>query len=153
MPLRRHLAAAALAFTFGCAATQHALTFDPGEYASPDGPVTVEVREARYEPRQLTIKCTLTNRSNTELTVARNGVLLADGDLELPLSRSPVAAGPETMTIGPGQTQPVTFAFDVGALDAVTRTLRLRAVELGRKPQPAISVMVPGITTGAEEAS
>ncbi|MEM6291606.1 MAG: hypothetical protein AAGA54_10085 [Myxococcota bacterium] len=151
MLLRRHVAVAALSLSLGCAASQHALSFDPGEYASPDGAVTIEVREARYEARQLTIKCTLTNRGESDLQVERSGVLLADGDLELPLSDNPVAAGPETMELGVGQTQPVTFAFDVGGLEPVTRTLRLRAVRVGDTPQPPVSVMVPGITTGTEE--
>lgn len=137
-----------LAGTVGCAGTQgHVLAFDPGELAQRADGLTIEIRQAHYEERRLTLTCTIHNAATSAASVDPSGLLLQDHDVEVPLSEDPNLALPQRVHIGSGQTHSLTIAFDVGALEPVSRALIVRALWLGESPHEPLRIGVPGITT------
>lgn len=137
-----------VALTTGCAGTQrHVLTFDPGELAERTEELSIEVREARYEERRLTLTCSIHNPGTTVVSVGPQGLLLQDHEVEVPLAEDPNLALPERIEIGPKGTESLTLAFDVGALEPVSRALVVRAWWSDETPREPLRIGVPGITT------
>ncbi len=113
--------------------------------------VEVELRRARYEARQLTIEVAVHNTGTGDVTVGREGVLLADGELEFPINADPRSATAPSIAIGPRATETLSLSFDVGGLEPRTRVLRLRQVSVGTQPLGPLSLQIPGILTEEPE--
>lgn len=150
MTLRSAALVAVIALASGCASSRdHVLSFEPGEHSASVQAVRVDVVQARYAERQLTVLCTVGNDGDSPLRVARAGVLLDDDGLEIP----PVAlAGqPEQVTIEPGDAISLMFAFPVGGWEPRVRTLGLWALGRDGGFVPPVRVKVPGIREAPRE--
>ncbi|MBV1862673.1 MAG: hypothetical protein KUG77_29900, partial [Nannocystaceae bacterium] len=148
MTVRRAAFSALAAFVLwlpsGCATTQdHALSFEQGEHQARAGDLRVDVVEARYAERQLTVECAIVNAGDTAVTIDREGVLLEDNGLEIP----PVAlvGDPTNFTIPAGASRVLRFSFAINGLKPWGRTLGLWVIRSPSAPLPPLRVAVPGI--------
>ena len=140
------LAALFLALPAACAGNQdHVLSFEPGEHQARVRDLRIDVVEARYAERQLTVECAIVNAGETAVTVDREGVLLDDDGLEIP----PLAATgqPPEFVVPAGGSTVIRLAFAVGGLEPRMRTLGLWAIRSPSAPLPPLRVAVPGIRT------
>ncbi|MCR9159297.1 MAG: hypothetical protein ACE37F_08735 [Nannocystaceae bacterium] len=144
MTLRSAALVGLAAFALGCAgASEHVLAFDPGEHAASVQAVRVDVVQARYAERQLTVLCTVGNDGDTPLTVTRAGVLLDDDGLEIPPAA--LAGQPAQVSIAPGDAISLQFAFPVGGWEPRARTLGFWVLGRDGRDLPPVRVSVPGI--------
>ena len=131
----------------GCASeVAPTLGFPPGEYEASSEGVTVMLLSATYDSNRVQLECSIRNSTDRPVTVGRSGLLLADGDLEVPLADEGTPV-PSQFVIEPDAEQPLTLRFPVHGLSPTPRMLRLRAVWSGETPLKVISVRVPGIRT------
>lgn len=144
MTLRTAALFALMAFASGCAGGRdHVLSFEPGEHSTSVQAVRIDVVQARYAERQLTVLCTVGNDGDTPLTVAREGVLLDDDGLEIP--PAVLAGQPEQVEIEPGDAISLMFAFPVGGWEPRARTLGFWVLGRDGSHLPPVRVKVPGI--------
>lgn len=142
--LRSAALVALMAFASGCAGGRdHVLSFEPGEHSASVHAVRIDVVQARYAERQLTVLCTVGNDGDTPLTVAREGVLLDDDGLEIPPAA--LAGQPERVAIEPGDAISLMFAFPVGGWEPRARTLGFWVLGRDGSHLPPVRVKVPGI--------
>ncbi len=148
MTLRRAafgaLAALSVSLPTACAGNQdHVLSFEQGEHHARVRDLRVDVLEARYAERQLTVECGVVNAGDTPVTIDREGVLLDDDGLEIP----PLAltGQPTEFVIPGGGSTVVRFSFAVGGLEPRARTLGLWVNRSPDAPLPPMRIAVPGI--------
>lgn len=146
MKVRSAALATLVALASSCAGAQeHVVAFDPGQHSAQVQQVRVDVVEARYAERQLTVACALVNEGETPVTLDRGGVLIDDDGLEIPATSAP--GDPARIELGPGETTPITFTFPLAAHEARPRTLGLWVLDRGETHLPPLRVNVPGIRT------
>ena len=146
MKVRSAALAALVALVSGCAGAQeHVVAFDAGQHSAQVQQVRIDLVEARYAERQLTVTCVLVNEGDTPVSVDRAGVLLDDDGLELPATHAP--GDPASVTLAPGDTAPFSFTFPVQAQAPKSRTLGLWVLDQGDTHLPPLRVRVPGIRT------
>lgn len=146
MTVRIAAAAALLLLVTACAGSRdHVIAFDQGAHSSHVRGLRIDVVEARYAERQLTVRCTLQNSGSHPVTIRRDGVLLEDDGLEIPSSS--LAGQPTSVVVDPGDAALLLFTFAVGGHESRTRTLGLWSLEGPDGPLPPIRVTVPGIRT------
>ena len=121
------------------------MAFDPGQHSEQVDQVRIDLIEARYAERQLTVTCAVVNEGETSVVVDWSGVLLDDEGLELPSTRAP--GDPATITVGPRETIPVVFGFPVAAQAPRSRTLGFWVLRTGDAYLPPVRMRVPGIRT------
>ncbi len=144
MTLRSAALVALMAFASGCAGGRdHVLSFEPGEHSGSVHAVRIDVLQARYAERQLTVLCTVGNDGDTPLTVAHDGVLLDDDGLEIPPAA--LAGQPEQVAVEPGDAISLMFTFPVGGWEPRARTLGLWVLARDGSHLPPVRVKVPGI--------
>jgi len=135
-----------MVFGAGCAGTtEHVLTFEPGEHRATAAAVRVDVVEARYAERQLTVRCVVVNDGSTVLEIDRAGILLDDGGLELP--SGPLPGQPEQVSVQPDESASLLLVFPVAGHQPTRRTLGLWVLDRDGAHLPPIRVDVPGIRT------
>ncbi len=138
------LTALFLGLPTACAGTQdHVLSFEQGEHQARVHDVRIDVVEARYAERQLTVQCAIANAGERAVTIDREGILLDDAGLEIP----PVAltGQPPEFVVPAGGSTVVQFAFPIGGLEPRIRTLGLWAIRSPSASLPPLRVVVPGI--------
>ncbi len=139
--------ALALVLASGCAsANEHVLAFEPGVHQGHTGDLRLEVREARYAERQLTVQLEWTNEGPDAITVQLDTVLLENDKLHLP----PLGPAQPPLVVEPGQTQAVSFAFPVAAQDPHAHTLRLWSSSQAGKPLSPLRLDIPGVVTRSQ---
>jgi hypothetical protein len=106
-------------------------TFPPGERIARTGPVALELAEAHYDLRQVSLKVSLTNRGKAPLSVERDGILLAYGDLEFPVLPSDTKPVAERTTLPPGGTVQLELGFGTEQLMIEAATLHLLSIHAG----------------------
>lgn len=100
-------------------------SFEPNAAVSTRADVKLELRKATYEERMLTVDVAIVNLGGETLEIEASGILLAEGDLELPLVQHPDAPVPERMTIEGGARIDVRLPFATHA--EASTVLRVRA--------------------------
>ncbi len=146
MTVRSAAPAALLLLAMACAGSrEHVLAFDPGEHTARVRDLRIDVVQARYAERQLTVQCAVQNEGDSPVTIDREGVLLDDDGLEIPPAA--LAGQPGRITVEPGGSSVLVFSFSVGGTLPRTRTLGLWIVEREGGSLPPIRVNVPGIRT------
>ncbi len=144
---RSPVLALALVLVGGCAtANEHVLAFEPGAHRGGSKDLVVDVREARYAERQLTVQLEWTNQADGPLTLEPDAILLDDGGLEIP----PLGPRSPAWVIDPGQTRAVSLVFPIHAQDPTTHTLRAWSVHEDGEPRAPVRVDIPGVVTSSE---
>lgn len=99
----------------GCATAQapgpQRASFPSGERTTDNGPLALELSRALYDLRQVSLSVTLQNRGAVPLTVDREGILLAYGELEYPVASTDEPAVPERTTLEPGASIELELSF------------------------------------------
>lgn len=135
---------ALLALSSACAgARDHVLSFEPGEHTTSLRDVRIDVVQARYAERQLTVQCTVGNEGDGPVTLGRDGVLLDDDGLEIPPSA--LAGQPAEVSVEPGDAISLVFSFPIGGFEPRPRTLGFWVLERDGEHLPPVRVRVPGI--------
>lgn len=119
------------------------LSFEPGEHTASLRDVRVDVVQARYAERQLTVQCTVGNEGDGAVILDRAGVLLDDDGLEIPSIG--LTGQPEQVSIGTGDAVNLILSFPVGGMEPRPRTLGFWVLGRDGEPLPPIRVRVPGI--------
>lgn len=102
-----------------------AASFPPGERVARSGTVALELTEARYDPRHVSVTVSLTNRGKAPVSLEREGILLAYRDLEFPVAPSEAAPVAERTTLPPGGTVTLELGFGTEQLMVQAATLQL----------------------------
>jgi hypothetical protein len=108
-------------------------TFPPGERIARTGPVALELAEAHYDLRQVSLKVSLTNGGKAPLSIEREGILLAYGKLEFPVLPSDTKLVPERTTLPPGATVQLELGFGTEQLMIEAATLHLLSIRAGEE--------------------
>lgn len=138
VPLRLTLALALLAPA--CATTTaegpgpQQASFPSGQRVARSGPLALELSEARYDLRRVSLQVSLTNRGDAPLHLDRQGILLAYGELEFPVSAELDPPLPERTTVAPGASVALELAFPIEQAMVEAGTLHLMAVQRGDAP-------------------
>jgi hypothetical protein len=106
-------------------------SFPARERVARSGPLSLELTQARYDLRQVSLQVSLANHGKTPLHLDREGILLAYGDLEYPLAarvESPLA---ERTTLPPGDTVRLELAFVTEQAMVEAATLQLLSISGG----------------------
>ncbi|MGH1341052.1 MAG: hypothetical protein ACRBN8_05845 [Nannocystales bacterium] len=142
------LAALLLGLPTACAGNQDlVLSFKQGEHQAKVRDLRIDVVEARYAERQLTVECAVANAGASAVTIDLEGVLLDDDGLEIaPLA---LTGQPAEFVIPAGESTVLRFAFAIGGLEPHVRTLGLWAIRTPTDPLPPLRVVVPGIRSQA----
>ena len=123
------LAPSLLAAALGCNTTSgpqpQKASFPPGERVAKSGAVSLELHEAHYDLRQVSMTVSLTNRGKTPVSLARDGILLAYGELEFPVRQSDTAPVEASTTLPPGGTVKLELGFGTEQLMVQAGTLHL----------------------------
>jgi hypothetical protein len=85
-------------------------TFPPGERIARSDSVALELGHARYDLRQVFLTVSLTNRGAAPVSLERDGILLAYGELEFPVLAGDAGPAERTM-LAPGQTVQLELGF------------------------------------------
>jgi|GEM_PF-2510970 len=145
MTVRSAALAALLALCACAGARDHVIAFDPGQHTARVQDVRVDIVEARYAERQLTVQCTVTNEGSSPVTIERDGILLEDDGLELP--PTPLAGQPDRLDLAAGDSTLLLLAFPVGGHEPRMRRLGLWVLRSEAGPLPPLRIDVPGIRT------
>ncbi|MBL4685387.1 MAG: hypothetical protein JKY37_12405 [Nannocystaceae bacterium] len=131
--------------SLGCAAQSQALEveFPAGTHASVEGILALELTWAEYREQGVALRLTVRNDSTTDVTIAREGILLAYGSLEFPLDLRDLGAPPEAILVPAKGAAKLKLAFATGSRVEQTATLRLRAMRQGQRWLAAGKVELP----------
>ncbi len=126
---------AVLLLSLACNATSgpqpQRATFPPGERVARIGTVTLELAEAYYDLRGVSLKVSITNRGEAPLELERDGILLAYNQLEFPVLPSEARRVPERTLLAPGATVQLELGFGTDQLMVQAGTLRLLSIHAG----------------------
>lgn len=93
-------------------------SFPSGQRTASSGPLALELAQAHYDLRQISLEVSLENRGTVPLHLDREGILLAYGELEYPVSTIPTpgttpGAPPvaERTTLAPGASLQLELSF------------------------------------------
>lgn len=100
-------------------------TFAPGQRVATSGAVSLELGQARYDLRRVSVTVSLTNRGKIPVSLEREGILLAYGELEFPVVPSDGAPVAERTTVPPGATVELELGFGTEQLMVEAGTLSL----------------------------
>jgi hypothetical protein len=100
-------------------------TFAPGQRVATSGEVSLALEKARYDLRRVSVTVSLTNRGKTPVSLEREGILLAYGELEFPVVPSDGAPVAERTTVPPGATVALELGFGTEQLMVEAGTLSL----------------------------
>lgn len=129
-PLRTIVAPLLLAFACSTASgpQPQRATFPPGERVARVGTVTLELAEAHYDLRQVSLTVTVTNRGEAPLRLERDGILLAYNQLEYPVLPSEAKPVPESTELPPGAAVQLELDFGTEQLMVQAATLRVLSI-------------------------
>ncbi|MEM9452904.1 MAG: hypothetical protein AAGF11_01910 [Myxococcota bacterium] len=137
MPRARYRLAFSLALlACACAtscATSEALgpqqaRFPAGQRVTRSGALTLEMSEARYDLRELSVKVSLTNAGDAPLLVERKGVLLAYDELEFPVAEASAPELTESTALAPGSSTELELRFVIEQPLLEAATLHLLSI-------------------------
>jgi hypothetical protein len=118
-------------------------TFPPGQRVARTGPVALELAEAHYDLRQVSLTVSLTNRGKAPLELERDGILLAYGELEFPLRKSDTKPVAERISLPPGATVQLELGFGTEQLMVEAATLHLLSIRAGDDWLAPLRLTVP----------
>jgi len=108
-------------------------TFPPGQRIARGESVSLELQGARYDQTTLALHVTVRNHGTTPLTLEREGMLLAYGELEYPISTliSPALATQTVVDPSASVTLELGFVLDQALVRAAT--LHLHSQRYGER--------------------
>jgi hypothetical protein len=130
-----------------------AATFAPGERVARSGAVSVELAEARYDLRQVSVTVSLTNHGKAPVSLARDGILLAYGELEFPVQPGDVAPVEVSTTLPPGGTVKLELGFGTEQLMVEAGMLQLLSLRAGDEWLAPLQLTVPPPAAFVEAAA
>ncbi len=118
-------------------------TFPPGQRVVRSGGLVLELAEARYDMREVALTVSLTNGTDTALTLERQGVLLAYEELEFPLDNGSAPTLTDETTLAPQASEQIElrFVIEQPLLDAAT--LHVMSVRRGDDWLEPLRLAVP----------
>lgn len=112
---RCRLALLCLLLTAACARPEaigpQQANFPSGQRTARSGALTLELSEARYDLREVSVKVSLTNAGDTPLSLDRKGVLLAYDELEFPVAEASAPTLTEDTALAPGASTELELRF------------------------------------------
>jgi len=118
-------------------------TFPPGERVARSGAVSIELAEARYDLRQVSVTVSLTNHGKAPVSLAREGILLAYGELEFPVQQGDAAPVEASTTLPPGGTVKLELGFGTEQLMVEAGMLQLLSLRAGDDWLAPLHLTVP----------
>jgi hypothetical protein len=128
-------------------------SFPPGERVTKSGAVSLELHEAHYDLRQVSLTVSLTNRSKAPVSLARDGILLAYGELQFPVRQSDAAPVETSTTLPPGGTVKLELGFGTEQLMIEAGTLHLLSLRTGDDWLAPLHLTVPPPAAFVEAAA
>jgi len=121
-------------------------TFAPNEHVARRGDVQVELAAVGYQGRRVIVSVGLSNRNDTPIHVAHEGILLRYEELEYPLEVPPAKLA-DPIVVGPGDRLDVDLRFRLGPPLLHDATLVFRMVKAGNTWIEGLRIRVPGPAT------
>lgn len=106
-------------------------SFPAGQRVVRSGALALELSEARYDLSEVSVKVSLTNGGDTPLSVERQGVLLAYGDLEFPVAEASAPALTDNTTLAPGASTELELRFMIEQPLLEAATLHVMSIHRG----------------------
>jgi hypothetical protein len=128
-------------------------SFPPGERVAKSGAVSLELHEAHYDLRQVSLTVSLKNRGKAPVSLARDGILLAYGELEFPVRQSDAAPVETSTTLPPGGTVKLELGFGTEQLMVEAGTLHLLSLRTGDDWLAPLHLTVPPPAAFVEAAA
>lgn len=128
-------------------------TFPPGERIARSGVVSVELAEAHYDLRRVSVTVSLANHGRAPVRLDREGILLAYHDLEFPVQQSDAAPVEASTTVPPGGTVRLELGFGTEQLMVEAGRLQLLSLRAGDDWLAPLQLTVPPPAAFVEAAS
>jgi hypothetical protein len=128
-------------------------SFPPGERVARSGAVSIELAGAHYDARQVAVTVSLTNHGQAPVSLARDGILLAYGELEFPVRQGDAAPVEATTTLPPGGTVKLELGFGTEQLMVEAGTLHLLSLRAGDDWLAPLHLTVPPPAAFVEAAA
>lgn len=130
-----------------------AASFAPGERVARSGAVSIELAEARYDLRQVSVTVSLTNHGKAPVSLARDGILLAYGGLEFPVQQADASPVQDSTTLPPGGTVKLELGFGTEQLMVEAGMLQLLSLRAGDEWLAPLHLTVPPPAAFVEAAA
>lgn len=130
-----------------------AATFPSGQRVARSGAVSLELHEARYDLRHVTLTVSLTNHGQAPVSLDRDGILLAYHQLEFPVRQGDAAPVEASTTLTPGGTVKLELGFGTEQMMVEAGVLQLLSLRAGEDWLAPLRVTVPPPAAFVEAAA
>jgi hypothetical protein len=130
-----------------------AATFPSGQRVARSGAVAIELHEAHYDLRHVSVTVSLTNHGQAPVSLDRSGILLAYRELEFPVREGDANPVQASTTLPPGGTVKLELGFGTEQMMVEAGVLQLLSLRAGEDWLAPLRVTIPPPAAFVEAAA